>query len=104
MQRQRKQQAKASRDSRIDWIGARFAYVQVDGTISGVNVTITSEKVKNLGDRANEMLATQFTNRNKAKEFAGLVAWIASVVKAMRPYSRIVWAAALAKPAGKETW
>ena len=39
-----------------------------------------------------------------AKEFAGLVAWVASVVKSMRPYSRMIWAAALSKPAGQETW
>ena len=95
---------KNQQGARVDWIGARFAYVYVDGAITGVNVTITPEKVTKLVDRANEMLATQFTGRGKAKEFAGLVAWIASVVKAMRPYSRMVWAAALAKPAGKETW
>ena len=95
--------AKASRGSEVDWIGARLAYMHEAGRVVGVTVTISPDKVAEVGRALGELAADPFCDRKAVKEFAGLCSWVGSIVPAVRPYARMVWAAACAPPSGQET-
>ena len=88
----------------MEWIGAVYAYYCHTGCDQGVDVTIGPDKITNMEERAQELLQHTVVERSKVSEYAGFTSWIGSVVKAIRPYSRMLWAAAMARPAGPETW
>ena len=96
--------SKASRGPKVEWIGATYEYYWQRGQVQGVDVTIGPDKIAKMEERAQELLQHAMVERSKVKEFAGFTSWISSVIKAVRPYSRMLWAAAMAKPAGRETW
>ena len=76
----------------------------MDGKIAGVSVTIGPDKAKKLEARAKEMLELAWISRKALKEYAGLCSWVSSIVRSMRPYCRMIWAAATSHPAGRESW
>ena len=94
--------AKASRGTSVSWIGGTLSYVWARGELSGVEVTVQPEKIRKMAEIAGKFLEQQLLHRVRLREFAGLVTWIASVVPAMRPYAQMLWAAASAKPRGRE--
>ena len=64
---------------------------------------MSPERFKKIREKALEFLGVTAIDRTELKEFAGLVSWVASIIKAARPYTQMIWAAACAKPAGWET-
>ena len=96
--------AKAGKCDKVDWIGAEYAYRKDKGEVTGVDVATTAEKEAKLLKKVETFLDDAWAERTEVKMFAGLVALVASVVKAMHPYSRMIWAAAMSRPAGQETW
>ncbi|CAK0839052.1 unnamed protein product [Prorocentrum cordatum] len=89
--------------SEVDWIGARLAYMHEAGRVVGVTVTISPDKVAKVGRALDELAADTFCDRKAVEEFAGLCSWVGSIVQTVRPFARMVWAAACAPPGGHET-
>ena len=88
----------------VEWIGARLDMVyDENGSPVSVDITITESKVRNMKDRVKAFLDESWIWRTEVKEFAGLMSWAGSVVPALKPYTQMLWAAAYAHPAGKET-
>ena len=74
-----------------------------DGIAVGVEITIAADKKVKLREQVQAFGKATLIARKALKEFAGLVAWVASVVPVMRPFSAMLWAAAVASPRGQET-
>ena len=85
------------------WIGATFKVVKDQSKVIGVDVSIEQDKIDRIKSNVCDLLAQSMVEREKVREFAGLCTWAASVVPALRPYAQMMWAAAFAPSAGRET-
>ena len=61
------------------------------------------EKITGLTDKIRMLQSAPMVDRTKLMNFAGFTSWIGSVIPAFRPYAQMVWAAAMARPSGRES-
>ena len=79
-----------------------MVYDSNDSPVS-VDITVTESKVSKMRDRVAAFIDESWLWRSEVKEFAGLMSWAGSVVPTLKPYTQMLWAAAYARPTGKET-
>ena len=95
---------KTQRGSEVEWIGALFTFIyDAAGSPIGVDITITVGKISKMRETASGFYAATWINRVELKQFAGLMSWAGSVVPSLKPYVQMLWGAAYAEPAGKES-
>ncbi|CAK0859451.1 unnamed protein product, partial [Prorocentrum cordatum] len=84
------------------WAALHFELPWAGGVV-GVTVAISPGRVAKVGLALDELAADALCDRKAVEEFAGLCSWVGSIAPAVRPFARMVWAAACALPGGLKT-